>query len=158
VSSARADWRAISLNRPISRERASKRPGEIEYGHGDSGDMWVTLAQRYAIAALLHRPCFRAFAIRVGHKHMGAGARVQRQLGALVEVVARRLRNCAETGTRGSDPHGYRTKPSLGRRQVSRPKARKRLRGANCGARACSCLSDGSLIAACHSRPVRLSG
>src|SRR4029453_10818607 len=73
-------------------ERAPELPGEIENRNCDGGDLRVALAEGHAIAPLLHRPCFGAFAIRVGHEHMGAGAGVERQFGAFVEVMARRLR------------------------------------------------------------------
>src|SRR5215471_12478270 len=73
-------------------ERASKLTGEVEDGDRDGGHLRVALAQRYVISALLHRLCLRAFGIGEGEQHMGAGAGFERQLGALIEVVPRRLR------------------------------------------------------------------
>src|SRR5262249_24310442 len=67
------------------RKRAAELTGKVENGDGDGGHLRVALAQRYVIAALLHRLRLRAFGIGEGEQHMGAGAGVERQLGALIE-------------------------------------------------------------------------
>src|SRR6516165_12617340 len=82
-----------SSDQARDRERAAELAGKVENGDGDGGHLGVALAQRYVIAALLHRLCLRAFGtIGEGEQHMSAGAGIERQLGALVEVVARGMR------------------------------------------------------------------
>src|SRR3989442_509080 len=47
-------------------ERASELAGEVEDGDCNGGDLRVALAQRYVVAALLHRLRLRAFGIVAG--------------------------------------------------------------------------------------------
>jgi len=79
-------------DQPGDGQRAPEFPGEIENRNRDRRELWIALAQRYAVAALLHRLRFGAFAIAEGGEHMCARSGPERQHGSLLEVMARRLR------------------------------------------------------------------
>src|SRR6266478_6397525 len=111
------------------RERAAELTGEVENGDGDGGHLGVALAQRYVIAALLYRLRLRAFGtIGEGEQHMGAGTCIERQLGALIEVVARGLRRIvpkqAHTGLTLTDIEGRRLAGRLHQAAQLRPDRR----------------------------------